>query len=101
VTQNLNRDAKGRLLPGSGGRQPGSRNKLQGDFIEALARSFAENGEAAIRIVFAERPAEYLKIIASVLPKEFLMAESSPLSELSDADLEKVIEFARAGRKAA
>jgi hypothetical protein len=97
----MQRDAKGRILPGSGGRQPGTRNRLQADFIDALAKSFAENGDAAIRIVFAERPAEYLKIIASVLPKEFLMADGSPLSELSDADLESVIALARAGRKAA
>jgi hypothetical protein len=95
------RDALGRLLPGSGGRKPGTRNKLQADFIDALAKSFAENGEAAIRIVFAERPHEYLKIIASVLPKEFLMAPDSPLSELTDDDLDKVIAFARASSKAA
>jgi hypothetical protein len=95
------RDALGRLLPGSGGRPAGARNKLQADFLDALAKSFAENGAGAIRIVLAERPHEYLKIIASVLPKEFLMAPDSPLSELTDEDLDKVIAFARASRKAA
>jgi hypothetical protein len=97
----LERDSLGRLLPGSGGRQHGTRNKLQGSFIDALARSFEKNGEAAIEIVFREKPVEYLKIIASTLPKEFLMSPDSPLSELSDDDLNKVIEFARASRKTA
>jgi hypothetical protein len=95
------RDEKGRLLPGFGGRPAGSRNKLQADFCDALAKSFAESGEAAIRIAIAEKPVEYLKIIASVLPKEWLVSDTGPVSELSDDELAQVIAFTRAGRKTA
>jgi hypothetical protein len=98
MANNLQRDERGRLLPGSGGRQPGSRNKLQGDFIDALAKDFEENGEGVIRIVRTEDPVQWLKVIASVLPREWLMTDASPLAEMSDEDLAKVIAFARSNR---
>jgi hypothetical protein len=97
----MNRDAQGRILPGSGGRQPGSRNKLQAEFLDELAKAFAVSGPGVIKIVIAEKPVEFLKIIASVLPREFLMPETGPLSELSDEDLDKVIALARASKKVA
>lgn len=64
-----------RFQPGNGGRKPGTRNKLQGAFIDALAKHWAENGDAAIDIVFKERPTEYLKIIAGLMPKELTLAD--------------------------
>jgi hypothetical protein len=68
--------------------------------VEALQKDFSEHGVGTIRIVRAERPAEYLKLIASVLPKEFWMGEG-PVSELSDTELAEVIEFARAKKSVA
>ena len=97
----MQRDDKGRILPGSGGRQPGTRNKLQGEFLDELAKDFAANGAGVIRIVRTERPADYLKIIASVLPKEWLFSEGGPIAELSDTELAQVIEFARAKKSVA
>jgi hypothetical protein len=79
-----------RFLPGNdghgGGRPVGSRNKLQGDFLKALAADFAEHGAGVIRIARIEKPVEYLKVIASVLPKEIVL-EQSILSDLSDEEL--------------
>src|SRR5689334_18898409 len=69
-----------------GGRRAGSRNKLQTDFLEALAADFAEHGAGVIRIARVERPIEWLKLIASVLPREFVI-EQSVLADLSDEDL--------------
>lgn len=95
------RRANGQFLPGNGGRQHGSRNRLQATFVEELAKDFEEHGPGVIKIVRLERPADYLKIIASVLPKEWLLPDTGPLSDLSDAELGKVIAFAReASRKA-
>ena len=82
----IKRDPKGKFQPGFGGRPAGSRNKLQSDFIHALADDFAEHGNAVIRIVRAEEPATYLKVIAGLLPKEFLISENV-LEDLSDQDL--------------
>jgi len=89
------RNNKGQFLPGNGGRQHGSRNRLQAAFVEELAKDFEEHGPGVIKIVRVERPSDYLKIIASVLPKEWLLPDTGPLSDLSDDELGKVIAFAR------
>jgi hypothetical protein len=79
-----------RFLPGNdghgGGRPIGSRNKLQGDFLKALAADFAEHGAGVIRIVRIEKPVEWLKCIVAVLPKEMII-EQGVLADLSDEDL--------------
>jgi hypothetical protein len=77
-----------RFQPGnrSGGRPVGARNNLQRDLLEALAADFAEHGPGVIRIARIEKPVEYLKVIASVLPKE-LVVEQNILAELSDDEL--------------
>src|SRR5262245_63892365 len=75
------------------GRVKGSRNRLAYGFVEALQRDFEEHGEAVIRIVRVEKPAEYLKVIASILPKELEISDGSRLKELSDEQLDSIIEF--------
>jgi hypothetical protein len=77
-----------RFQPGnrSGGRPLGARNKLQREFLEALATDFEQHGPGVIRIARIEKPVEYLKVIASVLPKE-LVVEQNILADLSDEEL--------------
>ena len=85
------RDEKGRIVRSSGGGRPaGARNKLQADFIAALAADFEEHGAGVIRIVRAERPWEYLKIVAAILPKELLIPDNV-LEDMSDAELIEAI----------
>lgn len=55
---------------GNPGRPKGSRNKLGEAFLEALHADFTEHGVVAIQTVRAEKPDQYLKVIASILPKE-------------------------------
>lgn len=55
---------------GNPGRPKGSRNKLGEAFLAALHDDFNEHGIAAIQTVRAEKPDQYLKVIASILPKE-------------------------------
>ncbi len=69
------------------GRPKGSRHKLGEDFLTALQQDFEQHGPASIAKVREERPHEYLKIIASMLPKE-LNVRTDPLEELSDHELE-------------
>ena len=85
----------GQFGPGNSGRKKGSRNKLQAKFLDALAEDFETEGVTVIRLVRVDRPVDYLKIIASVLPKELLMPDS-PLNDVSDDDLAEAIAIYRA-----
>lgn len=63
------------------GKPKGSRNKLGEDFIRALHDDFEAHGVAAIQAVRAERPHEYVKVIASLLPKELKVTTESDLTD--------------------
>lgn len=67
------RDELGRYLPGAPGRKPGSRNKMALSLIEIRQRMVDSwktcNGNDILRAVAKEKPLEYLKLIASLLPK--------------------------------
>lgn len=52
------------------GRPKGARAKLGEDFLNALRDDFETNGPAVIQAVRSEKPDQYLKVIASILPKE-------------------------------
>jgi hypothetical protein len=69
-----------------GGRPQGSKNRLQTKFLYELAEDFAINGAGVIKICRIEKPVEYLRIIASVLPRE-LQIETNALSDMSDEDI--------------
>ena len=58
------------------GRPLGSKNKLSEDFLEALTENFAKHGKEAIDRVVKDEPAQYLKIIAGLMPKELLLQVS-------------------------
>jgi len=70
------------------GRPKGSRNKLGEAFVEALHADFTDHGVAAIVKVREERPHEYLKVVASLLPKELKIER---VDELSDSELDQRI----------
>jgi hypothetical protein len=86
------RDPKGRFLTGNsgGGRPKGSRNKLGEQFIEDFYEDWREHGKTAIAAMRRDKPNEYVRVAASILPKE-LNLKVDPLEELSDADLDKCI----------
>ena len=86
----------GRFLTGNsgGGRPKGSRNKLGEAFLEALAEDFAEHGPAAIVACREEKPTEYVKVIAGLLPKELLLRKD-PIDEMSDEEIADVLETLR------
>ena len=63
--------------PGGPGRK-GVRNRLSTALLEALAADFEEFGAEAVKITRVERPAEYLKIVAGILPKELEITDQPP-----------------------
>jgi len=78
----------------SGGRANGARNKLSVAFLEAFAADFEEHGPDTIRIMRAEDPVNYVKVAASLLPKELEITQTQ-LMEIPDEELDAFIEFAR------
>lgn len=68
------------------GRPKGARGKLGEDFLQALHDDFKDHGIAAIAIVRDKKPHEYLKVVASIVPKE-LQLKVSELDELTDDQL--------------
>jgi hypothetical protein len=68
------------------GRPKGARNKLSEAFIEALHDDFLEHGVSVIRRVRVEKPEQYLKVIASILPRDVNLTVN-PLGEMSDEEL--------------
>ena len=76
------------------GRPKGSRNKLGEQFVQALQQDFETNGKKAIETVRTERPHEYLKVVASLLPKQIEIKEGA-FDELNDEQLTVLVLAAR------
>jgi hypothetical protein len=81
-----------RFEPGNpgGGRPRGAKNRLHRSFVEALHADFEEHGPAAIRICRTEDPTNYLRVIASILPRE-LSIETAAV-DLTYDELETLIQ---------
>lgn len=63
----------------------GTRHKLNGDFVRALSKDFDTHGIKAIESAREEDPMGYVKVIASLLPKQ--VEQTQPLEDLTDAEL--------------
>jgi hypothetical protein len=72
------------------------RQQLNGEFIAALLRDFRQGGPKAIERVRRTQPAAYLKILALLVPREHKVEHSNPLKELTDEQLEAMIEYIEA-----
>jgi hypothetical protein len=59
------------------GRGKGSRNKLSEAFINAMHEDFEEAGIEVIREVRRESPVDYLRLVASIVPKQFGLEEGT------------------------
>jgi hypothetical protein len=68
------------------GRAKGSRNQLGEEFLSALYADFKEHGSDTIVKVREERPADYLKVVAGILPKE-LNVTTNAVEEMTDDEL--------------
>lgn len=79
--ENGPRDEKGRFGPGNPGKPKGSRHALGEAFIKALHDDFVEHGEKVIETVRTEKPDQYMKVVASLLPKEFKIETTSDLTD--------------------
>lgn len=92
-------DFSTRFKPGQSGnpkgRKAGSRNALSEAFISAMNADFEEHGVAVIQAVREDDPAAYLKIIASIVPKDLNLTTGRTLEDMSDEDLLDQLEMIR------
>ena len=51
------------------GRPPGARAKFSEAFVKALSDDFGEHGKTVIQACRGERPGEYLRVMAGLVPK--------------------------------
>jgi Family of unknown function (DUF5681) len=68
------------------GRPRGSRNKLSDDFVAALYDDFQDHGSAAIAACRVEKPDVYVRVIASLLPRD-VSIKVQQLDDLTDDQL--------------
>ena len=87
---NSNPSPQSRFQPGVNNhgctKQKGARDRLSAAFLSALADDFDAHGPAVIRDVRANDAGTYLRIVASLLPKEVEL-NKRPLASLSDDEL--------------
>lgn len=77
------------------GRPIGARSKLGEAFIEAMLADFEVNGSDTIQTVRETRPDQYLRVVASILPKEVEIKRAS-LDGLTDDELSAGLDALRA-----
>ena len=78
-----------------GGRKKGAKNKLSEAFLKALSDDFDENGAAAIKSMRVEKPNEYVKVIASLVPKDFNLNLTDSEEMTDDEARSRIVEITR------
>ena len=63
------------------GRPKGSRHRLSEAFVAALCEDFETHGAKVIRHVREKDPSTYVRVAASLLPKEFKIEQTSDLTD--------------------
>lgn len=88
----------GRFPPGHTGRPLGTKNKLAIRVFQDVLKVWNEpanagaevtKGVAALRVMFIERPHDFVKVVASILPRDFNI-EAGMFAEMDDAKLEQI-----------
>lgn len=67
------------------GRPPGSRHGLAESFISDLQSDWKVHGKEVIANVRANEPATYMKVVASIIPKDVTLTPGAGLVELLSA----------------
>ena len=80
--------ATGRFVTGNigGGRSKGARNKLGEQFCQDVYAKWQEQGERCIDEMIADKPGDFVKLVATMLPKEMNL-NISDNSDMSDEEL--------------
>ena len=82
----------GRFVTGNigGGRTKGARNKIGEAFLSDMLADWEQHGPNVIETVRMEKPDQYLKVVASILPQQ-LNVRVSEFDELTEDQLDQRI----------
>ena len=86
----MTRDFRGRFKTGNNGgpgRPPGSRNSLGDDFVAAIHLDWREHGAAVLQEVRSSSPAAYLRVLASLVPRQISLDTRNDFTGVSDQKL--------------
>jgi hypothetical protein len=83
-----------------GGNRHRTRHLLNQEFMQALLLHFRQHGKKAIEKVAREQPASYLKILGLLVPREHKVEHSNPIKDLTDEQLEAMIEYIKTSLEA-
>ena len=79
------------------GRPKGSRNKLSEDFFRDLCEAWQAFGKPALETMAMLYPAEFVRLVASLLPKEPEATTIPAMERLSNAQLDALIAELQSG----
>lgn len=77
------------------GRPLGARSKLSEKFLVALHDDFMVHGPKVVERVRIDHPEVYLKVVASLLPREFHVTNENMFDGVSDERLHEIIDAIR------
>jgi hypothetical protein len=93
------RRANGTFLPGGTPTGPRKRRvQFQAKFLDDLAVAWERDGKAALKIMAIEEPAKFVQACVALMPREVALEVGGPLTELSNEDLENMIQHYREAR---
>lgn len=69
------------------GRPKGARSKLTEAFLKGMCEDFEKHGVLAIEQVRTEKPDQYLKVIAAIIPKEITGEDGAPIAMITKIEL--------------
>lgn len=72
--------------PGNPGKPKGAKHKLQESFVKDVYAAWQERGAAAVNAMIDEKPGDFVKVVASLIPKETTL-NINDHSELTDDEL--------------
>jgi hypothetical protein len=99
MTKNGERNGKGQFKlghTGAGGRPKGARNKLAAEFLDDLYARWQESGKEVLAAVCKNRPHDFLKVVAALMPREIDIDQALTvnLSVLAQQDFGQAFAFA-------
>lgn len=85
-TGEVRADVLTRFQPGNPGKPKGVKHKMQEDFLRDIHNAWQDKGAAAIDAMIANKPGDFVKVVAGLMPKEATL-NINDHSELTDAEL--------------